>query len=72
MYESQDIANRIKTHAKSKGIRLKQMLSDCKLGINTISQMSKGMICFQKILQKSPITWTVPWIICSAGQITQK
>ena len=52
MYESQDIANRIKTHAKSKGIRLKQMLSDCKLGINTISQMSKGNDMLSKNLAK--------------------
>lgn len=42
MYNSQDIAGRIKTTAKSKGISLKKMLSDCGLGINTISQMSKG------------------------------
>ena len=52
MYESQDIANRIKTHAKSKGIRLKQMLSDCKLGIYTISQMSKGNDMLSKNLAK--------------------
>lgn len=42
MYNSQDIANRIKATAKSKSISLKTMLSDCGLGINLISHLSKG------------------------------
>lgn len=42
MYNSQDIANRIKATAKSKSISLKTMLSDCGLGINLISHLAKG------------------------------
>lgn len=52
MYNSQDIAGRIKTTAKSKGISLKKMLSDCGLGINTISQMSKGNDMLSKNLAR--------------------
>lgn len=42
MYNSQDIAARIKLVAKQKNISLKDMLSECNLGINTISKMSNG------------------------------
>lgn len=52
MYNSQNIANRIKTLSKTKGISLKVMLSDCQLGINTISQMSKGNDMLSKNLAK--------------------
>ena len=52
MYNSQEIAKRIKLMAKSKGISLKNMLSDCELGINSISQMSKGNDMLSKNLAK--------------------
>ena len=42
MYITQEIAERIKKRAKSKDITLKCMLSECDLGINTISEFSKG------------------------------
>ena len=42
MYDSQEIAKRIKSQCKQKGISLGDMLSSCGLGINTISKMSKG------------------------------
>ena len=42
MYITQEIAERIKKCAKSKDITLKCMLSECDLGINTISEFSKG------------------------------
>ena len=42
MYNSQDIAKRIKSRAKQQGKALGEMLSDCELGINTISKMAKG------------------------------
>lgn len=42
MYITQEIAERIKNRAKAKNITLKCMLSDCGLGINTISEFSKG------------------------------
>ena len=42
MYNPQEISNRIKNIAKSKNIVLKNMLSDCDLGINLISHLAKG------------------------------
>ena len=42
MYDSQDIANRIKLRAKQQGASLGELLSACNLGINTISKISKG------------------------------
>lgn len=52
MYNSQEIAKRIKSTAKSKGINLKIMLSECELGINVISQMAKGNDMLSKNLAK--------------------
>lgn len=42
MYDSYEIAKRVKARAKQQGKPLGEMLADCKLGINTISKMSKG------------------------------
>lgn len=42
MYNQQEIACRIKSTAKSKNIILKNMLSEIELGVNIISQFSKG------------------------------
>ncbi len=42
MYVTQDIAARIKMTAKSRKIQMKQLLSDCELNINAISEFSKG------------------------------
>ena len=52
MYNSQEIATRIKSTAKSKNISLKTMLSECNLGINTISQLSKGNDMLSKNLAR--------------------
>lgn len=52
MYNSQEIAKRIKLKAKINGTNLKTMLTDCDLGINTISQMSKGNDMLSKNLAK--------------------
>lgn len=56
MYVSQEIANRIKATAKSKGISLKDMLSECELGINLISHLANGQaityINFAKIADR--------------------
>ena len=52
MYNSQEIAQRIKSTAKSKSINLKTMLSECGLGINAISQMAKGNDMLSKKLAK--------------------
>ena len=42
MYNSQEIANRIKIRAKAQGKSIGEVLSACGLGINTISKMAKG------------------------------
>lgn len=42
MYNSQEISKRIKSVAKQKNIPLKELLSACELGVNTISKMSNG------------------------------
>lgn len=42
MYITQDIANRIKLLLKTKNKNMKAMLSDIGLGINAISEFSKG------------------------------
>ncbi len=52
MYNSQEIANRIKSIAKSNNASLKTMLSECDLGINAISQMAKGNDMLSKNLAR--------------------
>lgn len=42
MYNSQEIAERIKQQVKQQGKTLGDMLEACELGINTISKMAKG------------------------------
>lgn len=42
MYEAHQIAERIKTTAKSKNITIKVMLEECGLSKNTLSSMSSG------------------------------
>ena len=42
MYITQDIAFKIKSTAKMKNISMKQLLSDCELNINAVSEFSKG------------------------------
>ena len=53
MYFTQDIADRINSLIKSKGIKKKDLLSYCSLNVNAISEFSKGKelscISFAKI-----------------------
>lgn len=42
MYESPQIANRIKLRAKQQGLQLKDVLDKCELSKNTISSMLSG------------------------------
>lgn len=42
MYVTQDIAERIRLQAKKREIKMREMLSQCELGINTISEFAKG------------------------------
>ena len=42
MYNSQEIANRIKLRAKEKGCSISTVLSSCELGKNTVSKIGQG------------------------------
>lgn len=42
MYNLQDVANRIKLQAKQQNISIKQLLSDCNLGKNTVVNIANG------------------------------
>lgn len=42
MYDSYEIAKRIMNRAKQQGNSIGGMLSECGLGINTFSELSKG------------------------------
>ncbi len=42
MYHSNEIADRIKARAKEQGHTLREMLTACGLGINTVSKISGG------------------------------
>lgn len=42
MYNSQEIANRIKEKAKEQGKSMRKVLMDCGLGANTITKISNG------------------------------
>lgn len=44
MYDTQEIAVRIKQQVKACGYNMKDMLNDLNLGINLISQLAKGQI----------------------------
>ena len=48
MYNSNNLANRIKNRAKEQGVLLRDMLETCNLNINTLSQMTdkKGLASF--------------------------
>ena len=42
MYDTQEIATRIKFCAKNQKIAIKKLLTDCNININAISEFSKG------------------------------
>ena len=42
MYITQEIANKIKLQTKSKKIAMKDLLANCELKINAVSEFSKG------------------------------
>ena len=42
MYNSQEIAERIKLRAKEQGYSVNSVLSECELGKNTIAKIGKG------------------------------
>lgn len=48
MYNSQDLTLNIKNQARKRDVFIRDMLNDCNLNINTISQITdkKGLSCF--------------------------
>ena len=42
MYDSHEIAERIRDRAKNQGKTLRAMLTECNLGINTVSNIDSG------------------------------
>ena len=42
MHNSQELAKAIKEMAKSRGVTVGDMLSDCQLSVNTLSSMQSG------------------------------
>ena len=44
MYNTQEMANRIKRQARKNKVSLKVMLSDLGLGINIVSHLAKGQV----------------------------
>lgn len=42
MYDSQEIANRIKSRAKTQGFSVSNVLSACELGKNTVAKIGQG------------------------------
>ena len=42
MYDSQEVAFTIKQLAKNRNVKIKKMLADCELSINTLSTMQAG------------------------------
>ena len=64
MYTAAFLSERIKTQAKIKKIKLKDMLEDLSLNINTISQISdkKGLSCF-------PLARIADYLDCSVDYL---
>ena len=52
LYESSKIAERIKSQVKQKKLSLKELLSECELGVNTISKIASGKDIYSKNLAK--------------------
>lgn len=42
MYDTQKIAFKVKKMAKERNVTIKQLLENCQLNVNTISELSKG------------------------------
>ncbi len=64
MYNPQEIAERIKMTAKIKGMPLKELLKECNLGVNYISEVSKG-----KDMTVSKLVAIANCLKCSVGYL---
>ncbi len=66
MYFTQDIANKIKQRLKDNNAKAKNMLSDLSLGINTISEFSKGkqLSCITLARIADYLDCSVDYLLC--------
>ena len=64
MYDSHNIATAIKITAREKNIIIKQMLSDCELGSNTMSAMYHG-----KSIASSSLARIADYLDCSVDYL---
>lgn len=64
MYTAHTLSNRIKEQAKSKGIKLKDMLVELELNINTISQITD-----KKGLSSFPLARIADYLDCSVDYL---
>lgn len=65
MYITRDIANRIKSQAKAEKISLKDMLADCDMNVNSISEFGKGkqMSCISLALIADYLGCSVDYLL---------
>ena len=70
MYDSQTLVNNIKNQAKKKNILIRDMLSDCGLSINAISQISdkKGLSSFSLAKIADYLDCSVDFLLGRASQ----
>lgn len=68
MYVTQEIAERIKLQAKLKGVAIKDLLADCDMNINAISQFSKGkqMSCTSLALVADYLDCSVDYLLAES------
>ena len=70
MYNSQEIATRIKETAKKRGVVIKTMLSDLEINVNTISMLAKGReisyMNFAKIADY--LNCSVDYLLCKTDE----
>lgn len=66
MYITREIADRIKDQSKKRHIVLKVMLSECNLGINAISEFSKGkqLSCISLAKIADYLDCSVDYLLC--------
>lgn len=65
MYNTQEIAFRIKRRAREINVPMKDLLSDCGLNVNTVSQFAKGqqMSCISLALIADRLDCSVDWLL---------
>lgn len=65
MYDTQEIARRIKQRAKQLNQPLKEVLPDCGLNINAVSDLAKGskMYCVSLALIADRLDCSVDWLL---------